>query len=108
MPPQGESTGIVFEDAVLLARCLCRWQELQKTSGAESPMKDAFDAYERLRRGRIDAAFEESKSVVSVVKDAGWVGHTIKRYLVPWVLWWGANTREKHFIEDVTTSDIGF
>lgn len=71
-------------------------------------MKEAFDAYEKLRRTRIDNAFEESKSVVGVVKDVGWVGHTIKRYLVPWVLWWGRSYREQHFIEDVTVSDLGF
>lgn len=104
MPPQGESTGIVFEDAVLFARCICRWQQL----GDSTPVKTAFDAYEKLRRGRIEAAFEESKSVVGVVNDAGWLGHRIKTNVVPWYLWWTRGKRELHFVEDVTTSELGY
>ena len=104
MPPQGESTGIVFEDTVLFSRCLTRWVE----KGRPNTMKEAFDAYEKLRRKRIEVAFEESKDVVRTVSDAGVIGHTIKTYVVPWFLWWTRATREKHFIEDVTTSDIGY
>lgn len=104
MPPQGESTGIVFEDTVLFSRCLTRWIE----KGKPYTMKEAFDAYEKLRRGRIETAFEESKSVVRTVSDAGWLGHKIKTFVVPWYLWFTKNYREKHFIEDVTTVDIGY
>ncbi|KAF1971436.1 FAD/NAD(P)-binding domain-containing protein [Bimuria novae-zelandiae CBS 107.79] len=104
MPPQGESTGIVFEDGVLFARCLGRWME--KDDG--SPVKQAFDAYERLRRGRIEVAWDESQSVVKTVNDAGWLGHKIKLMIVPWYLWWTRGYREAHFIEDVTTSDLKY
>ncbi|KAM0723804.1 hypothetical protein Q7P37_000794 [Cladosporium fusiforme] len=104
MPPQGESTGIVFEDTVLFSRCLTRWIE----KGKPGSMKEAFDAYEKLRRSRIEAAFEESKSVVSTVSDAGYIGHTIKTYVIPWFLWFTRASREKHFIEDVTSVDIGY
>ncbi|KAM0707678.1 hypothetical protein Q7P35_004325 [Cladosporium inversicolor] len=104
MPPQGESTGIVFEDTVLFARCLTRWIE----KGKPNTMKEAFDAYEKLRRSRIEAAFEESKSVVSTVSDAGYIGHTIKTYIIPWYLWFSRASREKHFVEDVTSVDIGY
>jgi len=104
MPPQGESTGIVFEDTVLFARCLTRWIE----KGKPGSMKEAFDAYEALRRPRIDSAFEESKNVVSTVSDAGYIGHTIKTYIIPWYLWFSRTSREKHFVEDVTTVDIGY
>lgn len=103
MPPQGEATGIVLEDTVLFARCLARQQEL-----GDGTFKDAFDAYERLRRARIDAAFKESAAVVKTVQDAGWLGHRIKCFVVPWFLWWTRASREKHFIEDVTTSELGF
>lgn len=68
----------------------------------------AFDRYEALRRTRIEAAFEESKAVVRTVSDAGWLGHKIKTYVVPWFLWWTRAHREKHFVEDVTTSELGF
>lgn len=103
MPPQGEATGIVLEDTVLFARCLARQQEL-----GTGTFRDAFDAYERLRRERINAAFKESAAVVKTVQDAGWLGHRVKCFVVPWFLWWTRPTREKHFIEDVTTSDLGF
>jgi len=100
MPPQGESTGIVFEDTVLFSRCLTRWIE----KGRPSTMKEPFEVYEKLRRKRIEDAFEESKNVVSTVSDAGWLGHTIKTYIVPWYLWFSRANREKHFVEDVTVS----
>jgi len=104
MPPQGESTGIVFEDTVLFSRCLTRWVEKGKTT----PMKEAFDAYEKLRRKRIEDAFEESKNVVSTVSEAGWLGHKIKTFIVPWYLWFSSGQRQQHFLEDVTTTDIGY
>ncbi|KAF2702929.1 FAD/NAD(P)-binding domain-containing protein [Pleomassaria siparia CBS 279.74] len=106
MPPQGESTGIVFEDGVLFARCLARWME--KGVGERGEVKEAFNAYERLRRDRIDIAFDESQSVVKTVQDAGWLGHMIKMRVVPWYLWWTRGYREKHFVEDVTTCELGY
>ncbi|ORX91590.1 hypothetical protein BCR34DRAFT_280285 [Clohesyomyces aquaticus] len=106
MPPQGESTGIVFEDGVLLARCIGRWME--KKTESEAPVKEAFDAYEKLRRERIDIAYKESQTVLSTVKDAGWLGHKIKTNVIPWYLWWTRGYREEHFKEDVTTRDLGY
>jgi salicylate hydroxylase len=106
MPPQGESTGIVFEDGVLFSRCLAKWIEEKRDEGV--PVKEAFDAYESLRRARIDTAFDESQSVVKTVQDTPWLGHKIKMNVVPWYLWWTRSYREKHFVEDVTTCDIGY
>ncbi|KAF2171568.1 hypothetical protein M409DRAFT_63793 [Zasmidium cellare ATCC 36951] len=107
MPPQGESTGIVFEDTVLFSRCLTRWLQLRKSDPLR-PMKEAFNAYENLRRKRIEEAFEESGAVVKTVSDAGWLGHFIKTCIVPWYLWFSRAGREKHFLEDVTKVDIGY
>ncbi|KAF2474887.1 FAD/NAD(P)-binding domain-containing protein [Lindgomyces ingoldianus] len=104
MPPQGESTGIVFEDGVLFARCVGRWME--KNNGA--PVKEAFNAYESLRRERIDIAYNESQNVVKTVQDVGWLGHKIKMNIIPWYLWWTRSYREKHFIEDVTTCELNY
>ncbi|KAH7402020.1 hypothetical protein DE146DRAFT_735306 [Phaeosphaeria sp. MPI-PUGE-AT-0046c] len=106
MPPQGESTGIVFEDGVLFARCLARWMGERRQEGV--PIKEAFDAYEKLRRARIDVAFDESQSVVKTVRDTPWWGHKIKMNIVPWYLWWTRATREKHFVEDVTVCELGY
>ncbi|KAF2255260.1 FAD/NAD(P)-binding domain-containing protein [Trematosphaeria pertusa] len=106
MPPQGESTGIVFEDGVLFARCLARWME--KGGEKMAPVKEAFDAYEKLRRARIETAYDESQSVVKTVLDAGWLGHKIKLNVIPWYLWWTRGYREAHFIEDVTSCELGY
>jgi 2-polyprenyl-6-methoxyphenol hydroxylase-like FAD-dependent oxidoreductase len=108
IPPQGESTGIVFEDGVLFSRCLARWMEKSGNGGDGTPVKEAFDAYEKLRRARIDVAFDESQSVVKTVQEVGWFGHRLKMNIVPWYLWWTRGYREKHFVEDVTTCDIGY
>ena len=104
MPPQGESTGIVFEDTVLFSRCLTRWIE----KGRPNSMREPFDAYETLRRPRIEDAFEESKNVIKTVSEVGWLGHYLKTTIVPWYLWFSSGKRQKHFLEDVTTTDIGY
>lgn len=105
MPPQGESTGIVFEDTVIFSRCLTKWIEKGMPGG--NP-KEAFEAYEQLRKPRIATAFDESQSVLRTVSDAGWFGHKLKTYIVPWYLWYTRANREKHFIEDVTVSDLNY
>jgi salicylate hydroxylase len=107
MPPQGESTGIVFEDTVIFSRILARWLEKSRTA-PETPMSEAFEAYTKLRKPRIHTAYDESQSVLRTVSDAGWFGHTVKTYVVPWYLWWTRRYREKHFVEDVTTSELGY
>lgn len=106
MPPQGESTGIVFEDGVLFARCLAKWTEKRRAEAV--PVKEAFDAYEKLRRVRIDIAFDESQIVVKSAQDTPWLGHKIKLNIMPWYLWWTRAHREKRFMEDVTTCEIGY
>ncbi|KAK5110004.1 hypothetical protein LTR62_006371 [Meristemomyces frigidus] len=105
MPPQGESTGIVFEDTVLFSRCLTRWLEKGRP-GAN--LREPFAAYEALRKKRIEVAFDESKNVVSTVSDAGWFGHKVKTFVVPWFLWFTRGYREKHFVEDVTVSELNY
>lgn len=86
MPPQGESTGIVFEDGVLFSRVLARWMQKSGNGSDGTPVREAFDAFERLRRGRIETAWEESQSVVKTVQEVGWFGHRIKMNVVPWYL----------------------
>jgi len=108
MPPQGESTGIVFEDGVLFSRVLARWMQKTLNGGDGTPVKEAFDAFEALRRGRIEAAWEESQSVVKTVQEVGWFGHRVKMNVVPWYLWWTRGYRERHFVEDVTVCEVGY
>jgi 2-polyprenyl-6-methoxyphenol hydroxylase-like FAD-dependent oxidoreductase len=77
MPPQDESTGIALEDEILLARCLLPKQVMQGS------IKEAFDAYEKLRRTRINSAYKESQEVVNSVKDTRKFGHTRKTFIIP-------------------------
>lgn len=70
--------------------------------------REAFDAYDKLRRNRIEVAFNESKTVVRSVNDAGAWGHWIKMMVIPWYLWWTNLDREKHFSADVTTSELNY
>ncbi|KAK8043372.1 FAD/NAD(P)-binding domain-containing protein [Apiospora rasikravindrae] len=105
MPPQGESTGIVFEDTVIFSRFLARWMEKGMPGGHP---REAFEAYERLRKPRIAAAFEESRAVISSVSDAGWLGHALKTWVVPWYLWYTRKSRDKHFEEDVARVELGY
>ena len=108
MPPQGESTGIVFEDGVLFSRVLARWMQKTRNGADGTPVKEAFDAFETLRRGRIEAAWDESQSVVKTVQEVGWFGHRVKMNVVPWYLWWTRGYRERHFVEDVTVCELGY
>ncbi|KAK8104812.1 uncharacterized protein PG998_011845 [Apiospora kogelbergensis] len=105
MPPQGESTGIVFEDTVVFSRCLARWMEKGRPGG--SP-REAFAAYERLRKPRIAAAFDESRAVIGSVADAGWLGYALKTYAIPWYVWYTRKSRDRHFEEDVTGVELDY
>lgn len=105
MPPQGESTGIVFEDTVIFSRCLTRWMEKGQPGG--SP-REAFDAYETLRKPRIAVAFDESRAVVSSVSESGWLGHTLKTWVIPWYLWYTRRSRDRHFEEDVARVELNY
>ncbi len=75
MPPQGESTGLAIEDAVLIARVLSRFS-------GES-IQRAFDVYEKTRRPRIDAAYKEAISRWEKVKDKSW----LMQKVVEWMTW---------------------
>ncbi|KAK8000724.1 fad nad-binding domain-containing protein [Apiospora arundinis] len=105
MPPQGESTGIVFEDTVIFSRCLARWMEKGMPGGHP---KEAFEVYEKMRKARIADAFEESRAVIGSVADSSWLGHTLKTYAIPWYLWYTRRSRDKHFEEDVTQIELDY
>ncbi|KPI38026.1 uncharacterized protein AB675_1201 [Cyphellophora attinorum] len=110
MPPQGESTGIVIEHGVLFARCL--WAKLagRDTGVSWDPSKvtKAFEAYETLRRPRIEAACKESMAVFHSVKEMGRFGFWLKTCIIPIFLHLTRGKRQKHFEEDVTRSYLGF
>lgn len=127
----------MLEDAVLFARCLVAKQKLQQklqqrrqsqkqkqlhisaqSEDADEPdttrdsegtaIKEAFDAYEKLRRDRIAAACKESAAVVHSVADSGRWGHWLKTCVIPLFLWAGRAKRRRHFEEHVTRCGLGF
>ncbi|KAK8008186.1 hypothetical protein PG991_010737 [Apiospora marii] len=70
--------------------------------------KEAFEAYERLRKPRIAAAFDESRAVVGSVAESGWLGHRLRTWVIPWYLWYTRRSRDRHFEEDVSRVELGY
>ena len=68
---------------------------------------EVFEAYERLRRARVQAACKESMAVVSSVKETSRFGFWLKTCIIPVFLRLGRAKRQKHFEEDITRSDLG-
>lgn len=102
MPPQGESTSVLLENAVVFARCLCRKQVFGGS------INEGFDAFEDLRRGRVDAAFKESQNVIDQVQDSGPFGFALKTWLIPVAFKLGLAAKVEHFEADATTMPLGF
>jgi uncharacterized protein YecA (UPF0149 family) len=98
MPPQGESTGICVEDAIIFSRALMHHRERDLPS--------IFAAYEKVRRQNIDEAYDQAVKRWESVKDSGWLVHQIKSFLTPWILWWTAKAREEEFSQDWSTADV--
>lgn len=98
MAPQGESTGICIEDAVVFSRALMHHQTKNLSA--------IFSAYEAFRRDHIEAAVKQAAQRWENVKDKGWLAHQIICFLTPWVLWWSAKARETEFAEDY--SELNF
>ena len=98
MPPQGESTGICIEDAVIFSRALMHHNE--------KDLMSIFAAYERIRRPSIDEAYDQAVKRWEVVKDSGWLVYQIKNFITPWFLWWTAKAREEEFSQDWSSAEI--
>lgn len=98
MPPQGESTAYALEDAIIFARIL----EKHRSRGVEA----VFDAYQKIRRGRMDAAYEESAWGWETQKDCGWFTFLLRSWITSGYLWWTASARQKRYIEDVGLIDL--
>ena len=75
MPPQGESTGLAIEDAVLFARVL----ECTPQISVEA----TFQLYEKTRRPRIDTAYKEAVSRWKNAKDRSWFFQKV----IEWMMW---------------------
>ncbi|KEF53643.1 uncharacterized protein A1O9_10043 [Exophiala aquamarina CBS 119918] len=98
MPPQVESTAHAIEDAIVFARILEKHQP--------SDMEAVLDAYQKHRRERIDAAYDESVWGWETQKDCGWFSFFMKSWISSGYLWWTASARQKRYTEDVGSIDL--
>lgn len=98
MPPQGESTGLAIEDAVLLARVFA--------SRAEISFQEAFQTYEKTRRPRIDVAYKEAVMRWERVKDRSWLMQKLIEHLILTIVWWKTSSFEASMSYDVREERI--
>ena len=98
MSPQGESTGICIEDAVVFARAILH----HKTHSLPS----IFATYERFRRPEIDAAVAEANMRWETIKDSGWLAYRLKCAATPWFIWWTERERQEAFSRDYSDLDL--
>ena len=93
MPPQGESTGYALEDAILFARAMA--------TKVDTGLGDVFDTYQKVRRGRINKAYDEAAFGWETQKDCGWFTFLLQTWFTTAFLWWTSTARQKRYSEDV-------
>lgn len=71
---------MALEDTILFTRVLDRYYD--------QPLAKTFEVFEKLRKPRIDAAFEEADWRWENTKDVGFVGAYIRDWLATVYLWW--------------------
>ncbi len=98
MPPQGESTGVAIEDAVLLAHVISR-----RDTRSVAQM---FADYEVLRRPVIKKAYDECMFRWSKVGDKSWLGTVVMDFLTLLVVWGMNKWSKDSFGRDVRTLDL--
>lgn len=75
MPPRDESSTYALEDAIFFSQILSRYYD--------SPLQDAFRAFENMRRGLIDKAFDASRKLWQENRDMGLLPSQIKELISP-------------------------
>ena len=98
MPPQGESTGLAIEDAVLFARVL----ECTPQTSVEAN----FQLYEKTRRPRIDTAYKEAVARWENVKDRSWFLQKVIEWMMWVYLWYKMGDFEASMSYDVRKEEI--
>lgn len=111
MPPQGESTGLSLEDAILLSRILALHASPSTTTTSPPSQPPSithlFKTYTTRRRPRINAAYDEAVFRWDTAKDSGWIAFKLKIWLTPWFIWWTGQRRARGFEEDLGRVDLG-
>ena len=99
MPPQGESTGLAFEDGALLGKVFNLY-------GKTKPLAEVFQVYERTRRPGIDIACSKAEWGWKNVADSSWLVAKMMEWLTGWYLWWTSATRIKDREYDIRTKEL--
>jgi salicylate hydroxylase len=99
MPPQGDSTGLAFEDGALLAKVF-------SLHGNTRSVEDIFAIFTRTRQPRIDAAYRTAEMRWEKVKDSYCLTSKLKEFLTWAFLWWKRGQYEKEFRYDVREEEL--
>jgi salicylate hydroxylase len=99
MPPQGDSTGLAFEDGALLAKVF-------SLHGNTRSVEDIFTIFSRTRQPRIDAAYRTAEMRWEKVKDSYCLTSKLKEFLTWAFLWWKRGQYEKEFRYDVREEEL--
>jgi hypothetical protein len=99
MPPQGESIGLAMEDTILFSRLVLKYNESKTTS-------EIFEEYERLRKPRIDAAFDEANFRWESAKDKGFVAGILMEYFTTLYLWWTKKAAKDRWAFDIREVEL--
>ena len=98
MPPQGESTGIYIEDAIVFGRIM-----MQHTT---KPIPSIMKAYERFRHPHTDKAVTEATFRWSTAKNQSRLTYQLIVWSTSWYLWWTAKAREAELAKDFSKLEI--
>jgi salicylate hydroxylase len=99
MPPQGESTGLAFEDGALLAKV---FSSDKKTKS----FAEVFTIFERTRRPRIEIAYRNAEWAWENVKDRYWLTAKITEWMTWAFLWWKRETYVKEYQYDIRVEEL--
>ncbi|KAJ5654700.1 hypothetical protein N7490_001703 [Penicillium lividum] len=98
MPPRDESAAYALDDAILFARLLARYRS--------EPLSEVFDAYEGLRRDKINQAFKESGRMWDRNRDMGVLESRLSTFFMPFYLRSHREEREAAWVYDAAKSTL--
>ncbi|OJJ96878.1 hypothetical protein ASPACDRAFT_124856 [Aspergillus aculeatus ATCC 16872] len=94
MPPRDESAAYALDDAILFSRILAKHRY--------DPLTVAFKAYEDLRRGTVNAAFQVSRRMWEKNRDMGFLEGRLKEWTYPMQVRNAKDSREAAWEFDAT------
>lgn len=71
-------------------------------------LPSCLSAYERLRRPRVDEAYQQATFGWNTLKDSGWLAFYVRSWITWIFLWWTAKSRAARYSEDLSTKELDF